>query len=606
MELAEFLTAQSDALSYLDYVEAVRAAAKAGRAGAPLRLAILRNVTVETMLPVISGELLRAGFAPEIHLGDFDAIASETMAGDAALYAFAPDFVFLCQWLEGISPQLATRFTSLSGDQVTAEVARIAGVVEMLVRAVRANTAVPILINNFPLPARPTLGILDSQQPHGQTNAILALNAQLLQLAADVPDVYIVDFMRLSAQIGSAEFYDAKQWHIARLPFGRRAQLAVGRELATFVRALRGCSKKCLVLDCDNTLWGGVIGEDGLEGIALGATYPGSCFAEFQREILNLYDRGVVLALCSKNDEADVLRVLREHPDMLLHEQHFATWFINWDDKPENLRRIAAALNIGLDALVFVDDNAFEIDFVRAELPQVATILLPKDRAEFAAALGRAGLFDSLTLTVEDRLRTGSYRADVERARLQRSSTNVAEYLSSLGIVMTFGPPSELELPRVAQLSQKTNQFNLTTRRYTEAEIRGLRAAGDARVYVMKGRDTVSDLGLVGVIVMRLSGEVADVEACFVSCRALGRNLEDAFLAAAASDVFATGRISRVVGRYLPTEKNGLCKDFYEKCGFVLIETRDGATAWALGADQRVASPRWISVEVLVPAELVR
>lgn len=605
MNLKDFLVSQPDALSYLDYVEATRQAASTETKGTPLRLAILRNVTVETMLPVISGELLRAGFDAQIHLGDFDAIASETMQSDGNLYKFSPDFVFLCQWLENISPRLATRFTGLTADEVAAETARVLDTIALLVSAIRRNTNAPVLLNNFPLPSHPTLGILDAQQAHGQTRVLLALNAGLVEMAATMRDVYVVDFMRLSAQIGYGDFFDARQWQIARLPFGRRAQLEVGRELIKFVRALRGRSKKCLVLDCDNTLWGGVIGEDGIGGIELGTTYPGSCFQAFQREILNLHDRGVILALCSKNNEADVLEVLRGHPDMLIREEHLATWAINWNDKPANLRTIAAELNIGLDSLVFVDDNDFEVNFVRRELPQVATILLPKDRSRFAETLNAAGWFDSLTVTEEDRLRTASYKANVERTRLQQSATNVEEYLTSLGIVMTFGPPSDIEVPRVAQLSQKTNQFNLTTRRYTEGEIRSLREAGDARVYVMKARDNASELGLVGVIVARITEGGAEIDNCFISCRALGRGLEHAFMAAAANDIFTTAGRSRVIGRYQPTEKNVLCRDYLETCGFQLVDQKDGTTTWVLEAlEQPIEYPAWITVEPSI--EMVR
>ncbi|MBV8645099.1 MAG: HAD family hydrolase [Candidatus Eremiobacteraeota bacterium] len=607
MEFAAFLTAQPSALTYLDYVEAARAAAKTPPALPPLRLAILRNATVETLVPVVEGELLRSGFAPAIHLGDFDAIASETMVADAPLYAFAPDFVVVFQWLETLSPVLATRFATLHGDEAAAEVDRVVDQTAAILRAIRARTAVPVLLNDFPLPSRPTLGILDAQQAHGESATLLALNARLRDVAASVPDVYVLGAMRLAAEIGYAEFFDAKQWQIARAPLGRRAQVALGREIAAFVRALRGRTKKCLVLDCDNTLWGGVIGEDGMDGIALGTTYPGSCYAALQREALNLHARGVILALCSKNDEADVLQVVREHPDMLIREEHLATWVVNWDDKPANLRRIAAELNIGLDALVFVDDNPFEIDFVRRELPEVATVLLPKDRARYAAALNEGAWFDALTLTDEDRARTASYKANAERARLQASATNIADYLASLEIVMTFGPPSEIEVPRVAQLSQKTNQFNLTTRRYTEAEIRALRDADDARVYVMKARDRASELGLVGVLVLRLADGVAEIESCFISCRALGRNLEDAFLAAAANDVFAGGRVQRLIGRYLPNAKNGLCEAFYEKNGLALVERDGRATTWALdAAEGAVPIPPWVAVEVPQHAEMVR
>jgi len=605
VEFAEFLSAQADALTYLDYIAAARGTVPAD--AAPLRIALLRNVTVEPLVPVISGELLRAGFAPDVHLGEFDAIAAETLAVDAPVYAYAPDFIVLTQWLETLSPTFATRFTALDGAAAAAEIERIAQLLAMQIAALRRGTRAPILINNFPLPAHPTLGILDAQQDAGETQSRLALNARVREIAAAAADVFVVDLMRISAELGEAAFFDAKQWQIARQPFGRRALIALGQTIAAFVRALRGRTRKCLVLDCDNTLWGGVIGEDGIAGIALGSTYPGSCFTALQRAALNLHDRGVILALCSKNDESEVLTVLREHPEMLIREEHLAAWEINWDDKAANLRRLAQRLNIGLDALVFVDDNPFEINLVRGALPEVATLLLPKDRAALADALAGCDLFDSLTLTDDDRRRTASYKANAQRAELQASSTNIEEYLRSLDIVLRFGAPGPTEIPRVAQLSQKTNQFNLTTRRYSEDEIAALCAADDADVWVMRARDAASELGLVGVIVMRRAGETAEIESCFISCRALGRGLEDAFFAAAANAAFADPRIARVIGRYVPTAKNGLCRDFYQKLGLAPGGGEDGPTVWTLArAAQPVPAPAWITIESPPAIELVR
>jgi FkbH-like protein len=239
---------------------------------------------------------------------------------------------------------------------------------------------------------------------------------------------------------------------------------------------------------------------------------------------------------------------------------------------------------------------------VRQQLPEVAAIQLPNDRSQFRKVLAEVGLFDSLTLTAEDRARTASYKANVERSRVQGSSTNLADYLTGLDITMTFGPPSDIEIPRVSQLSQKTNQFNLTTRRYTEAEVRSLNDSPDARVYVMHARDRVSDLGLVGVMVARLRGDRADIESCFISCRALGRSLEHAFLAAVANDIFSSG-ISILVGRYLQSSKNSLCKDYYQTCGLMLIEENATETTWRLDAtSEPVATPAWVAIEFTAAA----
>ena len=564
---------------------------------APVRLALLRNFTAETVVPVIEGELALAGFYPLFYVGGFDAIAPDVHDPRSALYDFRPDFVIVAHWLETVAPALANRFLSLTREAAEDEIDRVLGVMRDIVEALRRHSKVPVLLNNFPLPAYPTLGILDSQSDAYQGGAIRKLNSRLCDLARQWPDVYIVDFMGLVARVGSNQAIDDRYWHIGRAPIGQQALVTFGREYAKFVRALRGKTRKCLVLDCDNTLWGGIVGEDGLEGIKLGTAYPGSCFQAFQREILNLHDRGVILAICSKNNEADVLEVLRRHPEMLLREKHFATWQINWNDKVTNILRIAERLNIGMDALVFADDSRFECDFIARALPQVAVLHLAGDPSSFASRLGTSAYFDSLTLTAEDRERTQMYRNQVERRQLQQSAGSLEEYLSRLEIVATIGSADNISVPRIAQLTQRTNQFHLTGRRYTEGEIRALSSDARAAVYYLKMRDCVSELGLVGVAVIKYSAEEAEIDTFLVSCRALGRGAEETLLAHCVQSAVARGcRLLR--GRYLRTNKNGQTAGFYSRQGFRAVSETLEQSEWELVLDRNTVSPpRWIRVE---------
>ncbi|GAC1658500.1 MAG: HAD family hydrolase [Candidatus Elarobacter sp.] len=501
--LTRFTQAGDGGRAYTHYVSAANELAKldpAQTALPELRVAVLRNFTVEPLLPVLAGEIFLAGFHPRFYVGDFDAVQADVMDPGSALYAFAPDFVVLLQWLETLSPALTTAFLATPPSTIADESERVRRHLREIVGALGANLRAPVLLNNFPLPAEPTLGILDGQSTRYQTHAVLQLNADVLGDAKETADVVIVDFMRLFALHGSLNCVDERYWQMARAPLAQKALVPIGQEYGKFFRALRGKSKKCLVLDCDNTLWGGIIGEDGMAGIALGPTYPGSCFLSLQREIRNLHDRGVILALCSKNNEADVLEVLREHPDSLLREEHFSTWQINWDDKVTNLRRIAADLNIGLDSMVFVDDNAFEVEYVREQLPEVAVIHLPpKAFASYRSALSRPGWFDSLTFTAEDARKNAMYGEERTRKALEAASTSLTDYLAKLEIVVDVAQPSEIDVPRVSQLTQKTNQFNLTTRRYSEGDIRAYIASGASDVFALKVRDRIADAGLVGV-----------------------------------------------------------------------------------------------------------
>jgi len=563
----------------------------------PLRVAVLRNFTVEPLIPVLAGEIAAAGFHPQFYVGDFDAVQADVLNPASALYAFEPDFVVLAQWLETLSPALTTRFLSTPPGEIASEVERVRRHVRELVRALTANLRAPVLLNNFPLPAQPTLGILDGQSADGHTGTIQLLNAHVLADVRELAGVSIVDLMRLFAVHGSANCVDERYWQVARAPLAQKALLPIGAEYGKFFRALRGKTKKCLVVDCDNTLWGGIVGEDGLAGIALGPTYPGSCFVALQQEILNLHHRGVILAICSKNNEADVLEVLREHPDMLLREEHFAARQINWDDKVTNLRRIAAELNIGTDSLVLLDDSEFETGFVRSSLPEVEVIALPpKAYASYRSLLTEPGYFDALSFTAEDRRKNAMYGENRKRKALESASSTLEEYLADLAIEAEIAVPSEIDVPRVAQLTQKTNQFNLTTRRYTERDVRVFIASDRADVFALKVRDRIADSGLVGVAILTYAGRNATIDSFLLSCRVIGRGVEDALLSVVVRHALETAGCDRVAGAYVPTAKNAMVEDFYARRGFAERERTPSATTWEFSGGAAPAAPAWITL----------
>jgi FkbH-like protein len=566
----------------------------------PMRVAVLRNFTFDALLPVVQGEIALAGFFPLIYQGDFDSIARDVLDPNSALYAFQPEFVIVAQWLETLAPALVTRFISLSTEQIAAEVERVLASIEEIVATLRQRSKAPILLNNFPLPAHTTLGILDSQLNGYQIHTILKLNQELLQRIRQWRDVFLVDYFNLMAQVGSTQGIDERYWQIGRAPIGRHALLPFGQEYGKFIRALRGKTRKCLVLDCDNTLWGGVVGEDGIGGIKLGSTYPGSCYQAFQREILNLHDRGVILALCSKNNEADVLEVLHNHPETILREEHLATRQINWDDKVTNLNRIAQSLNIGLDSLVFVDDSQFECDLVREQLPQIAVVQLPADPSAFTAKISARAYFDSLTFSAEDRERNHMYRDESQRKQLFETAGSLETYLANLEMVAEIGQPDEITTPRVSQLTQKTNQFNLTTRRYSEGDISSFVKGDDTDVFFLRLRDRISDLGLIGVAIVKYNGKQAEIDTFLLSCRAIGRGAEEALL----SHVFTIAKLRgciRIVGEFIPTPKNSLAADFYRRQGFKLVAESIQASDWELSLDNsNISAPKWITVKPIL------
>ena len=579
----------------------------AEKSGAELNLklvnvGVLRNFTVEPLLPLLSGEMALAGQRAKIYTADFDTIAENVFNPQSGLYESRPDLIMIFQWLELLSPALTTNFLSHSSSEIEEEIQRVIHLIDSFFEAIRSRSNATVLLNNFQLPLLPTLGILDAQSERYHTYSIMKLNLELLKVSKKYSGIYWVDYLGLFARHGLANIRDEKHWQMSKAPFSRSVLNSVASEYGKFFKSFAGRSKKCLVLDCDNTLWGGIIGEDGIKGLKLGGSYPGQVFKDFQQEILNLYHRGVILALCSKNNEDDVLEVLDKHPEMLLKKKHFATWQINWSDKASNIEQIAKDLNIGIDSLVFVDDNPFECNWVREKLPEVAVVELGKEVLEIKKKLQLPGFFDSLVFSAEDKKRNEMYASDKQRKELMGHSGSIADYLKSLEIKTAIGIASELEIPRVAQMTQKTNQFNLTTKRYSESDITGLSTGTDSEVYILQLQDKISDLGIVGVAIVRFENTLAVIDTLLLSCRALSRGAEDTLLALILNRAKLRD-CKKVNAEYLKTAKNAQVKDFYQKHHFTLLTENESGSKWELNLEthQKISKlyPTWIQINPL-------
>jgi FkbH-like protein len=447
-----------------------------------------------------------------------------------------------------------------------------------------------VVVQGFELPELPAAGLLDAQSAGGQSEAIGELNRALTGIAAKVGGVYVMDYDGLVARHGRRRWHDERRWLTARLPFAAEALAPLADAYLRALLPLSGRVVKALVVDLDNTLWGGVAGEDGLEGVRLGPEYPGAAHTALQRVLRALRARGILLAVASKNNEQDALAVLDGHPAMLLRSDDFATLRINWNDKAQSLREIADELNIGVDALAFVDDNPAERERVRLALPEVTVVELPGDPMGYATAVLECPAFERLSLTDEDRQRGRLYTEQRRRAELQRTTSSLEDFLRSLEMRMAMGPARPASLPRIAQLTQKTNQFNLTTRRYSEQEVRALAADTSARVYEVAVRDRFGDNGLVGVAVARREGPAWEIDSFLLSCRVIGRDVETAMLTRLADDARAAGA-THLRGWFLPTRKNAPARDLYPSHGFRGVAEEDGATRWEL--DLRGGGPAW-------------
>jgi len=534
----------------------------------PFNIAIVRNVVVEPIEPYLRYLAYRAGFNARCDFNEYDNVFQEAVGGQKGILNDRTDCVLVFLKLENVSWALARGFASLGEDQIDSEKDRVRNLISSVVAGIRKQTAGLLLWNSFELPLQPALGIVDYQQGMGQMACVGELNAFLRDTLRAQRSAYLLDMNVCRARIGASHFYDQRYWHMGKAPYSREALEEISNETFKYIRPLLGKNRKCLVLDCDNVLWGGTVGEDGLPGIKLGRTYPGSAYYELQQEILNLYHRGVVLALCSKNNEQDVWEVFDAHPDMLLRKEHIATAQINWRDKVSNLKQIAADLSLGLDSFVFVDDSPFEAEQVRQYLPQVQVVHLPEAQAvEYRDMLAAGGWFDTLTLSAEDRQRGAMYRAEASRQELQMQSHDLASYYASLSMVLEIGLADDFSIPRIAQLTQKTNQFNLTTRRYSDAQIQALSEDRSVDVIHVQLKDRFGASGLAGVCILKYEEDRAHIDSFLLSCRVLGRGVEDAFLVQCMKRARLRG-CTIAIGEYLPTAKNDQVRDFYPQRAF--------------------------------------
>jgi FkbH-like protein len=566
---------------------------------AECKVAILRSFTVEPAVPLLRAAAAVSGIHLTVHVGDFNAYAQEILDPAGSLYQFAPDVVILAVQSRDLAPDLWTDFAQLDAATAAAAVERVCENYTRWVEICRSRSQCNILIHNLEVPFRAANGILDSQREDGQAAAFRRINRHLASLPAAWPGVYVLDYDGLTAQVGRSRWSDERAWAAARLPIAAPHLPDLASEWLRFLHPLTGKVCKVLAVDLDNTLWGGVIGEDGLNGIQLGDDYPGVAFRNLQRAILDLAGRGIVLAVCSKNNPAEALEALEKHPQMLLRPADFAAVRINWTEKAQNLRDIAAELNLGLDAIAFLDDNPVERDWVRRQAPEVTVIDLPADPMEYAATLREAMVFERLSVSAEDRERGRYYAGERLRGEVLKSATSVEEFLQSLEMQVEIAPVSPATLARVAQLTQKTNQFNLTTRRYTEQQLAALAADPLWSVDAVTVRDRFGDSGIVGVAITRAEGLLHQIDTFLLSCRVIGRTVETAMLSYLACRAKAAGA-NRIAGEFIPTRKNAPARDFYASHGFRCTSEQEGASHWELGlAGATLAAPPWLEVTLL-------
>ena len=552
------------------------------------KVALLSSFTVDPLAAYIDIDSRLIGLMPHVYVGPFNQYTQEIINDSSKLYQFNPEVTILFIELESLVDSLfMVNFPKMNLEEKQAEIDRIYGVLTRLIESLMQRTNSLILLANFIIPIFTPFGILDNKVDMGYKKFYAILNDKLEQFAKDQVQLFILDLNSVASNFGKNSYKNDPMYYRGAFLFADQFLIHVSYEIMGYIKALKGKNRKALVLDLDNTLWGGIIGDDGIDGIKLNIHYPGNDFYEFQKVIMSLYNRGVILALNSKNDSIYALDVFKNHPYMLIKENNLGAFRINWDDKATNIIQFAKDLDIGVDSLVFLDVNPIERERVRSSAPDVLTVEMPTNSALYRKTLEQLNDFSLLTLTKEDLQRGEMYYARRKRQDLETSVQSMDEFIKTLGLEITIKKVDSFSLSRVTSLINKTNQFNLTTKRYTEIEVKNMTNEKNISIYTLQVKDKFGDEGLVGVAITKIEPDnKLIIDNFLMSCRVIGRKVETSFLTKLLRDAKAKGIIV-VNGKYIPTKKNGLVKDFYANHHFTKqAETSsDGSSDWYLKID---------------------
>jgi FkbH-like protein len=557
-----------------------------------LRLAIIGSAALNHLAPGIRVAGLRHRLILDVQTGNYGQYCQEVLAPTSFLTDFAPNVVVLSITVRDAIGNVAL---TASEPEVTATLAKAVTELRELWRRIKTSIKASVIQQSFLDHSLPVFGSFDRSVPAAPSRLVSRLN-ELVTDAANLDGVSLLDIAGQAQRDGIDAWLDVRRWLQAKQEVKPEAAALYGELLARVISAQRGGSRKCLVLDLDGTLWGGVVGDDGIGGIVLGAgSAQGEAHLALQNYARQLKERGIILAVCSKNDLATAEAVFRDHSEMLLKRSDIAVFAANWNNKAANLKDIAAKLNIGVDSLVLVDDNPVERAYIREALPMVAVPELPEDPAEYASTLAQAGYFEAVGFTQEDRVRTELYIKDIERNALMSESASIDEFLRGLNMSLVHGPFANNDLTRVTQLINKTNQFNTTTRRYSAEEIADRASAPNYISLQFRLRDRYGDNGVVSTIILSPNGQEAtafEVESWVMSCRVFGRELESEVMNITV-EAARRRNAQTLIANYVPTSKNVVIKDLYGNLGFNLIggsQGREGLTRWQLDIAQY--SPR--------------
>lgn len=541
------------------------------------RIAILGGSTTAGVKDMLELFLLNNDIEPVFYESEYNKYFEDGVFSNSDLDEFKPEIVYVFTTVRNITafPDLEMSLEKIA-ELVNYEVHKLKTVWD----AVHERFGCTVIVNNYELPVYRLLGNLDAVDEHGAVHFVTTINTQLAQEVAGCNYVHLCDLNYLAADYGLRKWHDPIAWYSYKYALNPDAIPDVAFSVANIIKAILGKNKKALVLDLDNTLWGGVIGDDGVDGIALGPEVAtGQAYLDFQKYVKELKKLGVLLAIDSKNDEENALAGLR-HPDSALREEDFIGIKANWNPKDLNLKELAADLSLGADSFVFVDDNPAERMIVAQNVPGVGVPELD-NVVDYISVLDHSGFFEPVTISADDSKRNEMYKQNVQRQNMEASFSDYGEYLRALNMRATIAPFEPVYMARIAQLTNKSNQFNLTTRRYTQEEIEAMADSDEWVTLYGKLEDKFGDNGVVSVAAGRIEGNTCVIDLWLMSCRVLKRDMEYAMMDCFIRQCIKRG-VSAIKGVYIPTAKNAMVADFYEKMGYTKVEDTDGVTTWML------------------------
>lgn len=558
-----------------------------------IRIGILGSFTLNGLEETLQVKCAEKKINSSIFASGYNQYNQDILNDKSELYNFSPDITFLIWDTRNILENFFYSPYSFSIEQRKEFVEKKSKELINLLHVFTKKSKSKLVVTNLNIPTYSPYGIYETKAEFGLVEMVTNINSKLIDYAKQNPSVYIYDFNGFITHYGESNVFDFRQYFFGDIKISLEFIPQFGEVLMGYVKAMMGLNKKCIVLDLDNTLWGGVVGEDGFNGIKLGSTPPGNAYVEFQRSILALNQRGIILAINSKNNEDDALEVLRNHPYMFLREENFASIRINWNDKVTNMKEIAEELNIGLDSIVFFDDDPVNREYMTVNLPEVLTVNLPEDPSLYTSTLHNINDFNVLKITDEDIKRKDMYLQEKRRKDSEKEVTNLEDFLKQLEIKLTIKKADQFTIPRISQLTLKTNQFNLTTRRYQEEEIRQFSQDGNMLVGCAQVEDKFGDNGITGVFVIKKENPKEwIIDTFLLSCRVMGREVEKGMLSYVINKA-RENKIERLKAQYVPTKKNKPIESFLPNCGF-----KNEGNYWVYSVNSSFKVPDYLRVSV--------